>query len=421
MNAAAPALSEKDATIWRYQAVTSDGSVQHGEMTADTEAQVVSRLRKQKLLVVQIAPATRGSALHRELLSLLGRGDATRLRGQEIAEFTRKLATMLTAGLDLDRALRFLGETATNKRGTKLIGALRDRVRDGNSFADALEGFPSSFSKLYVGLIKAGEAGGKLGEALLRLADLLERERKLKTTIQSAMIYPAVLLVASVFSIVLLLTHVLPQFVPLFEENGASLPMATKIVIAAGDFLTAWGVVILGAVLVGIALARVALRKPHLRLSYDRFLLRIPILGNLLREIMAAQFTRTLGTLMRNGVPLVGALRIIEGVINNTAGASCVMDACRVVREGGSLALSLENERIFPETMTHFLKVGEETAQLAAIALKSADIHEEASRVTIQRLLAVLVPAITIIMGVIVAGIVSALLLAMLSLNDLAH
>ncbi|NHN86417.1 type II secretion system F family protein [Acetobacter musti] len=417
----AQTLPDNEAISWRYRAVTADGVISHGEMTAVSEAQVISRLRRRKLMPVRITPATRGGALGGELLSLLGRGRETRLRGRELTDFTRKLATMLTAGLDLDRALRFLGETAISPRSARVIDTLRDRVRDGEAFASALEASPATFSKLYVGLIKAGEAGGALPDALLRLADLLERERGMKATVQSAMIYPIVLIVASVFSVVLLLTHVLPQFVPLFAENGASLPVATKIVIAAGDFLTAWGVVLLAAAIVAFALVRIALRKPHLRLAFDRALLRIPVVGTLLREIMAAQFNRTLGTLMRNGVPLVGALRITEGVIGNTAGAISISEATRVVREGGSLASSLERSKIFPETMTHFLKVGEETAQLAAISLKAADIHEESSRVTIQRLLAILVPAITIIMGLIVAGIVSALLLAMLSLNDLAQ
>lgn len=191
--------------------------------------------------------------------------------------------------------------------------------------------------------------------------------------------------------------------------------------IATGSFLTHWGLVLLvmcGLVGVGV---HSMLQKPERRLTVDRFLLRVPLLGSLLLEIMAAQFTRTLGTLMQNGVPIVGALRITEGVIGNTAGAACVSEATRDMREGQSLAYSLERTKVFPEGMINFLRVGEETAQLSAIALRSAEIHEDASRVIIQRFLAILVPAITIIMGVLVAGIVASLLLAMLSLNDLAH
>ncbi|MBS1026954.1 type II secretion system F family protein [Gluconobacter albidus] len=406
---------------WHYSAVGPDGRLVHGDMLASTEQQVMQRLQRQKLMVVQVAPATRRGAVQGGVRMLLGRRHTLRLRPAEVVDFTRKLATMLTAGLDLDRALRFLGETAVGPRNGRVIGALRDRVRDGEAFAEALETMPSVFPKLYVGMVRAGEAGGALGEALRHLSELLERERKLRATIQSAMIYPAVLVVASVFSIVLLLTQVLPQFVPLFEENGATLPLATRIVIATGSFLTHWGLVLLVAFGIAGVSIHAALRKPERRLVFDRFLLRVPILGSLLLEIMAAQFTRTLGTLMQNGVPIVGALRITEGVIGNTAGAACVSEATRDMREGRGLAYSLERTKVFPEAMIHFLRVGEETAQLSAIALRSADIHEDASRVIIQRLLAILVPAITIIMGVLVAGIVSALLLAMLSLNDLAH
>lgn len=412
---------EATVTRWTWRALTSEGTITAGEMMADSEAQVLGRLKRQKLRPLQVMPATRSGLFHAGLTSWLGERRNAALRPAELSDFTRQLSTMLGAGLDLDRSLRFLSETSPNPRITKVIGRIRDRVRDGGSFADALESEPRSFSRLYIGLVRAGEAGGALQDSLLRLADLLERERKLSATVQSAMIYPAVLLVASIFSIVLLLTHVLPQFVPLFEDSGAQLPTITRIVIAAGDFLTAWGAYLLIALFVGIFVARGAMERPSVRMTVDRLMLRIPVLGTLVREIMAARLTRTLGTLMRNGVPLVGALRITEGVITSRPGAACVAEATRVVREGGSLANALERAKIYPVTMTHFLQVGEETAQLAPICLKAADIHEEASRVTIQRLLAILVPAITIIMGLLVAGIVSALLLAMLSLNDLAH
>jgi general secretion pathway protein F len=406
---------------WTWRALNADGTVTAGEMMADSEAQVLASLKRQKLMPLQILPATRSGLFRNGLTSWLSERRATALRPSELSDFTRQLATMLGAGLDLDRSLRFLAETFPSVRVTTVIGRIRDRVRDGGAFADALESEPRSFSRLYVGLVRAGEAGGALQESLLRLADLLERERRLAGTVQSAMIYPAVLFVASVFSIVLLLTHVLPQFVPLFEDSGARLPAITRLVIAAGDFLTEWGVYLLAGLLLLVFAARGAMRRPEIRMAMDRLLLRLPIIGRLIREIMAARLTRTLGTLMRNGVPLVGALRITEGVISSRPGAACVADATRAVREGGSLAAALERGNVYPAAMTHFLHVGEETAQLAPICLKAADIHEEASRVTIQRLLAILVPAITIVMGLLVAGIVSALLLAMLSLNDLAR
>ncbi|OUJ16838.1 type II secretion system F family protein [Acetobacter sp. DsW_063] len=409
------------ASRWTYRALGSDGGVTTGEIVASTEQQALMLLKRRKLTPLLVAPASRGGALRSGLGGWLARRRDPVLRPKALTEFTRQLATMLSAGLDLDRGLRFLAETSPHPQAARAIGLIRDKVRDGGSFAEALEASPRSFSRLYVGLVKAGEAGGALKDSLLRLADLLERERKMAATIQSAMIYPTVLMIASVFSVVLLLTHVLPQFTPLFAENGAALPTPTKIVIASGDFLSAWGVYMLAGLIGAIFAMRAALQRPDIRLTVDRALLQIPILGTLTREIMAARLTRTLGALMRNGVPLVGALRITEGIIGNRVGAAVIADATRAVREGGSLAAALERGRVYPVAMTHFLHVGEETAQLAVICLKAADIHEEASRVTIQRLLAILVPAITIIMGVLVAGIVSALLLAMLSLNDLAQ
>ncbi|MBR0560592.1 type II secretion system F family protein [Neokomagataea anthophila] len=414
------AISETQATLWQYRAVGVDGVVVTGELNATGEAQVIASLRQKKLMPLDVRHTSDGG-VGRAGGSWLQALRRTRFRPADISDFTRKLATMLGAGLDLDRALRFLGETAPSDKMKALITQLRDRVRDGASFADALEATGGVFSKLYVGLVRAGEAGGALHDALERLADVLERERRLAATIQSAMIYPTVLMIASIGSVVLLLTHVLPQFVPLFEENGVALPMMTRVVIAAGDVLTHWGLFMLIGVGVCVAAGRMALRRPDIRFRADHFLLRVPVIGTLLRHVMAAQLTRTLGTLLQNGVSLVGALRITGGVIGNRSGAQALTRATGVVREGGSLAVSLERADVYPREMTHFLRVGEETAQLASIALRAADVHEEAVRVTVQRLLAILVPAITVIMGLIVAGIVSALLLAMLSLNDLAH
>ncbi|WP_170211072.1 type II secretion system F family protein [Neokomagataea tanensis] len=412
--------SDMPGSVWHYRAVNSEGVVVTGERTAADEAQVLAFLRQKKMMALEVRPASK-MGLNSTGSSWFSVLRKARFRQSEIADFTRKLATMLGAGLDLDRALKFLGETAPSDKIRTLITGLRDRVRDGASFADSLENAGGVFSRLYVGLVRAGEAGGALYDALERLADLLERERKLTTTIQSAMIYPTVLLVASTGSVALLLTHVLPQFVPLFEENGVALPVMTRIVIAAGDLLTHWGAVILLMIIAAVLGARTLLKRPEIRLRVDYALLKGPIIGTLLRNVMAAQLTRTLGTLLHNGVPLVGALRIVGGVVGNRAGAQALVKATSAVREGGSLALSLEKDALYPQEMTHFLRVGEETAQLASIALRAADVHEEAVRVTVQRLLAVLVPAITIIMGLVVAAIVSALLLAMLSLNDLAH
>ncbi|OUJ03008.1 type II secretion system F family protein [Acetobacter cibinongensis] len=409
---------------WHYSALTVAGQLQRGQTQGPDEAHVVAYLRRSGLTPVRVtAQSERGRLAGLHISFTLRR---TGLRRSQVADITRELALMLGAGLDLDRALRFLIETLpeTGRAGLRartVLIELRDAMRNGGSFATALATRSDSFTPLYINLVKAGEAGGALGEALDRLATLMERERKLTISIQSALIYPAILVVASIGSVVLLLTGVLPQFVPLFAEAGAQLPFLTRCVIAAGDFLTRWGLGLLLGCLAAMFMLRALLAQPAFRLRFDQTLLRLPVVGALSRNIMAARLTRTLGTLLQNGVSLLSALKISEDVIGNRAGAGAVAAAALVAREGGGLSRPLESTGLFPPRAIHLMRLGEETAQLGPLCLRAAELHEDAVRVDLQRLVALLVPAITVVMGAVVAGIVSALLLAMLGLNDLAH
>ena len=281
-------------------------------------------------------------------------------------------------------------------------------------------GEPRSFSKLYIGLVRAGEAGGTLPATLDRLATLLERERSLSANLRSAMIYPALLILAAIGSIVLLLDYVLPQFAPIFEQAGAQLPAATRALMTLGTVVgvaTPW---LLVALLAGGFIARQLLLRPAYRLRLDRLLLRLPIVGGLMRETLAARLTRTLGSLLQNGVPLIQALGIVKDALGNLAAAAAIEAATVGAKGGAGLARPLAAAGLFPARTIHLLQLGEEAAQLATMALKAADIHDEQARLMVQRLVALAVPMITIVMGLAVAGIVSALLTAMLSLNDLA-
>ncbi|MBC7801857.1 MAG: type II secretion system F family protein, partial [Gemmatimonadaceae bacterium] len=277
-----------------------------------------------------------------------------------------------------------------------------------------------SFPRLYVGLVRAGEAGGTLAPTLDRLALLLERERALASTVASAMIYPGLLLLVAIGSIVLLLTQVLPQFVPLFEQNGAALPGPTQFLIAAGDAVSSYGLAALLAIVVLVLAGRMALQRPGPRLLLDRLLLRLPVVGGLTREVIAARFTRTLGTLLTNGVPLIGALGIVQDAVGNLAGVAAIERATVSAKGGAGLSAPLDGSGVFPARTIYLLRLGEETAQLGPMALRAAEIHEEKVRLGVQRLVALLVPAITVAMGAVIAGIVASLLLAMLGLNDLA-
>ncbi len=401
---------------FRYRALGSGGELLKGIGDGPNAADVAVQLQKRGAMVLAISPAGRWH----DLLSLQI-GGTGKLRGTELVDFTRELATMLGAGQDLDRALRLITEEAPNKRAGAVLGRVRELVRNGTPLATALQSEPKSFSRLYIGLIRAGEAGGDLTNTLERLAGLLERQRGMNAAVQSAMIYPAILLIGAIGSVVLLLTQVLPQFVPLFAQNGAALPPSTAFLLAAGNAVSAYGLYVLAGLAVLAVAARQALQKPGPRLAADRWMLHLPVIGGLQREILAARMSRTLGMLLINGVPLLGALGIAQDVLGNRAAQNAVLAAAESVKTGQGLAPSLAKAAVFPMRLVHLLRLGEATAQLGPLALRAADIHEERTRLALQRLVALLVPAITVLMGAAVAGIVSSLMLAMLSLNDIAQ
>jgi general secretion pathway protein F len=403
---------------FRWSAINGGGDVVRGVMEAPDRSAVVERLQRQGQVVLRADPADHRRGLA-DLLQI-ELGGARGLDKTTLGEITRELAIMLAAGQDLDRTLRFVVDNTRNSRARTILGNVRDKVRSGSSLAAALAGEPRSFSKLYVGLVRAGEAGGTLAATLDRLATLLERERSLNANLRSALIYPALLIVAAIGSILLLLDYVLPQFVPIFEQAGAQLPTATRALMVLGTIVGAAGPWLLLALFAGGLIARQLLLRPAYRLKADRLLLRLPVAGALMRETLAARLTRTLGSLLQNGVPLIPALGIAKDALGNLAAAAAVEAATLGAKGGAGLARPLAAAGLFPARTIHLLQLGEEAAQLSAMALKAADIHDERARLMMQRLVALAVPLITITMGLAVAGIVSALLTAMLSLNDLA-
>jgi general secretion pathway protein F len=404
---------------FRWAAVNGGGEVVRGVMEAPDRAAVVERLQRQGQIVLRADPADRRRGLS-ELLQL-DLGGTRPLDRAALAEVTRELAIMLAAGQDLDRTLRFVADNTRSARARAVLGAVRDKVRSGSSLAAALAQEPKSFSKLYVGLVRAGEAGGTLPETLDRLAALLERERSLAANLRAALVYPALLVVAAIGSIVLLLGYVLPQFTPIFAQAGAQLPAATRMLLALGAACSVAGPWLLLGLFVAGLVIRQLLAHPPYRLRFDRLLLHLPIVGGLLRETLAAQLTRTLGGLLQNGVPLIPALGIVKEALGNRAAAAAVDNAALAAKGGAGLARPLAGAGLFPARTIHLLQLGEEAAQLATMALKAADIHEEQARLKMQRLVSLAVPIITITLGLAVAGIVSALLTAMLSLNDLVR
>jgi len=386
-------------------------------MDAADEASLIARLQRDGHVPMRTSLAEGRGRLVTLLTRDIGGGG---LGHQDRTDLTRELATLLAAGQDLDRALRFVAETSTSRRRRTVIERVRERLRSGSSLAAALAAEPASFPRLYIGLVRAGEAGGNLGETLERLARLLERQRSLSLTIRSALVYPTILVIAGLGSIIFLVGTVLPQFVPMFAQSGVPIPTATRVLLALGEAVRQggpWALVALPFVILGV---RQALARPRVRRLADAAMLRLPLLGPLLREGLAAAFARTFGTLLGNGVPLIGALAIAQETLGNVVAVEAVRRASDSARDGAGVARALEAAGVFPPRLVLLLRLGEETARLAETAIQAADIHEERLGAMIQRLMAVMVPAITLIMGLAVAGIVASLLTAMLSINDLA-
>ena len=403
---------------FRYTALDGSGQLLRGVMEAPSEAEVVARLQRQGQIPMRAEPAAKRNWLA-ELAALeFGRRQA--LSRNDLANVTRELATMLAAGQDLDRALRFIVETAPNKRVAAVMDRVRAKVRGGSALAAALGHEPASFPRLYLGLVRAGEAGGTLAPTLTHVAELLERQRTLAASIRAAMVYPALLAVTATGSIIFLLTEVLPEFVPIFQEAGAHLPLITRLVMAMGDAVSVYGPWAGLLLLIGGLAAVRAVRTPSVRLTLDRLTLRLPIAGRLVSEVLAARLCGTLGTLLVNGVPLIAALTIAKDALGNLAGAAAVDAAIARAKGGVGLSRPLAESGIFPKRTIHLLLLGEETAQLGPMALRAAEIHEQETRLSLERLVALLVPVIVIVMGGAIAFIIASLLLAMLSLNDLA-
>jgi general secretion pathway protein F len=403
---------------YRYQAIDAAGKRLSGVMEAASSTAVADRMHRLRVVLLRADEVGRGPDFFSFLQADTGlkRG----LTNAAVASFTRELSVMLRAGQDIDRSLRFLVETGGSRRTRQVLERLRDQVRGGKSLAAGLADQPLVFSRLYISLVRAGEAGGKLADALAHLADLLEREAKLKASIQSALIYPTLLGVVAAGTILLLLTYVLPQFEPIFAQAGAQLPMATRILIAIGRVVREEGTAMLAALLGLGLLGYRALREKRVRLAAEQLQLSVPFVGALTRRAQAARLTRTLGTLLRDGVGLVTALGICREVLTNLTAAGIVETAVAKVRAGERLASAFGQGGFFPLQTIHLIQLGEETGKLAEMAIRAADIHDEQVAHSVERMVALLVPLVTILMGLVVAGIVGSLLTAMLSLNDLA-
>jgi general secretion pathway protein F len=401
--------------LFHYKAFSPAGEPLAGQMEASSVDEVVARLQDAGNLPVEASPAD--AAGDGSLFGTLFK--RAEMSADQVLQFTQQLSTLLGAGQPLDRALQILLDLPESENARRLIERVRDAVRGGAPLSSGLEQQHGVFSRLYINMVRAGEVGGSLHDTLKRLADYLERSKSLKESVINALIYPAILVLMVVASLVLLLGFVVPQFMPLFEDMGAELPILTRVVLAVGDLLNAaWWLILL---LIGAAVwwVRRQLRIPEQRLRFDGWLLRRKRVGELVAKLETARLARTLGTLVHNGVPLLAALTISRNVLGNSAMAEALDETAKDVKTGNGLAVSLAKSKLFPRLALQMVQVGEESGELDGMLLKVADIFDIEVRNTLDRMLAALVPLMTIVMAGVIALIVLAILLPILSMSSI--
>lgn len=402
--------------LYHFRAVSPGGEVQQGELEAGDERAALEQLHGRGLIVLDIS-TRRGwtGLLQADVGDWWQRGREQRL----VLPFTQQLAALLRAGVPLDRALEIMRRVGGAARLQRLVGPVQEGVRRGASLSRVLASRPELFSSFYISLVQAAEASGDLAEGLERLAYYLERSKGLRERLVSALIYPAVLLAVSVASLLIILAYVIPQFRQLFDDMGASLPLATQIVIAIAETLREQGLWLLLGLLGGVWLLRRLLREEAYRRRWDARVLRLPLLGTLRQRIETARFTRSLGTLLKGGVPLLQALGIARQTLGSLPLVAQLDLAADGLRQGRTLAAPLLAGGLFPPLALQMIQVGEETGRLDDMLLKVADTCDREVEVAMQRLVAILEPLLIVGLGLMIAGIILSVLVAIMSITEI--
>ncbi|MDE2271904.1 MAG: type II secretion system F family protein [Xanthomonadaceae bacterium] len=399
---------------FRYKAVTPSGETVEGRMDAASVDDVIARLQEQGNVPLEAGDAAGGG-------SLLGGLRRKTLSGSALVQFTEQLGILLHAGLPLDRALQMLLELPEGERARHVVERIRDRVRGGSSLSRAMEEEHGVFGKLYLNMVRAGEAGGALDAALARLADYLERARKLRESVIGALVYPAFLLFGVLGALILLLAFVLPQFVPIFQDMDVKIPLITRVLMGFGTFLHDWGLLLLAALVVAGLYAGARMRDPAVRRAFDARLLRAKVFGPLLLKVDTARLMRTLGSMLKNGVSLLAALGIARQVVANRELGAQLEPTTEAVKGGDSLSHALAAHTGFPKLAIQITTVGEESGTLDDMLLRAADTYDAEVKSAIDKMLSALVPILTIVMALLVAGIMMSILLPLLSLTGSIH
>jgi type IV pilus assembly protein PilC len=404
------------ANVFEWSGKTSRGAIETGEITAGSKEEVIAQLRRKNITPTLVKQKEKKGGLGS--LSQLSFGGG--VNDKDIVVFTRQFATMIDAGLPLVQALEILSTQVENKFLAKTLSAIKSDVESGSTYADALRKHPKAFTDLYANMVAAGESGGILDTILNRLANYIEKAMKLKKKVKGAMTYPIVVSSIAVLVIAIIMIFVVPTFSKMFATLGGTLPVPTLLVVKLSNFLAGIGGLLTLVAIVGLIVAFGQIRKTKGgRLATDKIFLRLPIFGILLRKVAVAKFTRTLGTLVSSGVPILDGLEITAKTAGNTVIENAVMDVRSAVSEGKTLAEPLMKSKVFPPMVTHMIAVGESTGALDAMLSKIADFYDDEVDSAVSNLTAMMEPMLMVFLGGTVGFIVVAMYLPIFKLITL--
>jgi general secretion pathway protein F len=413
--------------MYAYKGVANNGKTVSGMRDADSPKTLRQVMRKDGVLVTSFELSKGGKAAKEQNAKKGGLSKDVDLGGllggvkkTEIAAFTRQIATLLRSGIPLADALGALVDQVTNVRLKTPLSEVRTNVNEGQSLADSLAKHPKLFDELFVSMVRAGELAGNLDEVLTRLADFLESSQKLKTKIQGAMIYPMVMVVVGSGIMAVLMIKVIPEITSMFTSQGKTLPLNTRFLIGSSNFLGKYWLWIFFALVAGTILFRKWINSKEGKPVWHRFVLKLPVLGELVRTINVGRFARTLGTMLQSGVPMLRALETGKQIVGNVLIKDAIEDAKKAVMEGESLAVTLKRSGQFPPTMIHMVAVGEKAGQLEQMLERVAITYESEVDSKLSRFTALLEPMMLVVMGGAVAFIVFSILQPIMDLGQIS-
>jgi type II secretion system protein F len=404
--------------IFSYKASDAAGNVFKGTLEATEEKDAAAKLQAMNYIPIRIQAAAGSQNRFQLDGSINVSGLFQRVTSKDVMMFTLNLHALLQAGLPVDKALSLLINVAEKEKFKEVVSAILKNVQSGNSLSEALAKYPKIFPKLYINMVKAGESGGVLPLVLERLGSFLENSQDLKDYIKSAMVYPLFLVFVGGISIIIMLAFVVPKFAIIFSDLGQAMPFSTQLLLSISHGLRDYWWLIIAVIGTIIYLSKKYVQTPEGRLKTDRMKVNSPVIGTLVKSVEAARFTRTLGTLINSGVPILQALRLVQEIITNQMIAGALEAVYHRVKEGDSLSGPLLAADVFPPLAVQMIAVGEETGKLDVMLLRVAENYEKTVRNMIKRFVNLLEPVMILGMGLMVGFIVISMLLAVFSMND---